>query len=79
MIDASVILWVRRIGAVSWDEARSLGAFHYGPAFVDAGIEIAPLTTPVRDWGEHAEAAGAAPRDAARIEITFRSSLVASR
>lgn len=49
MTDASVILWGRRIGAVSWDDARSLGVFQYDPAFVGAGIEVAPLKMPVRE------------------------------
>ncbi|MCK9554167.1 type II toxin-antitoxin system HipA family toxin [Aquamicrobium sp.] len=49
MTDASVILWGRRIGAVSWDEARALGIFQYDPAFVGAGIEVAPLKMPVRE------------------------------
>ena len=33
----------------------------------------------VRDWGRHAEAAGVAPRDAARIEKTFRANLTSGR
>lgn len=49
MTDASVVLWGRRIGAVSWDEARALGIFQYDPAFVGAGIELAPLKMPVRE------------------------------
>ena len=49
MTDASVILWGRRIGAVSWDEARSLGVFQYDPEFVGAGIEVAPLQMPARE------------------------------
>ena len=49
MTDANVILWGRRIGAVSWDETRSLGVFQYDPAFASAGIEIAPLTMPARE------------------------------
>lgn len=49
MTDASVMLWGRRIGAVSWDEARALGVFQYDPEFVGAGIEIAPLKMPVRE------------------------------
>ena len=49
MTDANVILWGRRIGAVSWDETRSLGVFQYDPAFVSAGIEVAPLTMPTRE------------------------------
>lgn len=49
MTDASIVLWGRRIGAVSWDEARALGVFQYDPAFVGAGIEVAPLKMPVRE------------------------------
>ena len=49
MTDANVILWGRRIGAVSWDETRSVGVFQYDPAFVGAGIEVAPLTMPTRE------------------------------
>ncbi len=49
MTDANVILWGRRIGAASWDETRSLGVFQYDPAFVGAGIEVAPLTMSVRE------------------------------
>ena len=49
MTDANVILWGQRIGAVSWDETRSLGVFQYDPAFVGAGIEVAPLTMPTRE------------------------------
>ncbi len=49
LTDASVILWGRRIGAVSWDDTRALGVFQYDSEFVDAGIEVAPLTMPVRE------------------------------
>ncbi len=49
MTDANVMLWGRRIGAVSWDQARALAVFQYDPAFVRAGIEVAPLTMPARD------------------------------
>ena len=49
MTDANVILWGRRIGAVSWDETRALGVFQYDPVFLGAGIEVAPLTMPVRE------------------------------
>ena len=48
MTDANVILWGRRIGAVSWDKTRSLGVFQYDPDFVDAGIEVAPMMMPAR-------------------------------
>ena len=49
MTDASVNLWGRRIGAVSWDAGRGVGVFQYDPAFVSAGIEISPVAMPVRE------------------------------
>ena len=49
MTDANVMLWGRRIGAVSWDETRSLAVFQYDPAFVGAGIDVAPLKMPARE------------------------------
>ena len=49
MTDASVNLWGRRIGAVSWDPARAVGVFQYDPAFLSAGIEVSPIVMPVRE------------------------------
>ena len=49
MTDASVNLWGRRIGAVSWDNARAVGVYQYDPAFVSAGIELSPVVMPVRE------------------------------
>ena len=49
MTDANVVLWGRRIGAVSWDRTRAHAVFQYDPEFVDAGIEVSPLTMPVRE------------------------------
>ena len=49
MSDANVILWGRRIGAVSWVAERSVGVFQYDPEFVGAGIEISPIVLPVRE------------------------------
>lgn len=45
---AEVWLWGRRIGAIRWDASRDVGAFEYEPAFIGSGIEIAPLTLPLR-------------------------------
>ena len=47
MTDASVNLWGRRIGAVSWDAGRGVGVFQYDHAFLRAGIEVSPLAMPV--------------------------------
>jgi len=46
--NATVNLWGRRVGAVSWDKARSVGVFQYDPDFHLGDIEITPLTMPVR-------------------------------
>ncbi len=45
-VAAEVVLWGTRIGAVAWDVDRALGFFEYDPEFLDAPIEIAPLTMP---------------------------------
>ncbi len=49
MTDASVNLWGRRIGAVSWDAGREVGVFQYDDAFLTAGIEVSPLAMPARE------------------------------
>lgn len=49
MSSASVRLWGREIGAVSWVGERDLGVFQYAPEFVPSGIEVAPLTMPLRE------------------------------
>ena len=45
---ATVSLWGREVGAVAWDNDRGLGNFEYEPAFVRRGLEIAPLSLPLR-------------------------------
>jgi serine/threonine-protein kinase HipA len=47
MTDATVKLWGRDIGAVSWDETRQLGVFQYMPEFAGSGIGLAPLMMPL--------------------------------
>jgi serine/threonine-protein kinase HipA len=48
MSDASVNLWGRQIGAVSWLEDRNIAVFQYSPEFESSGIQVAPLTMPLR-------------------------------
>lgn len=48
MTRAVVNLWGRQIGAVLWDEDRDVGVFEYTPEFSRSGIEVAPLTMPLR-------------------------------
>src|SRR5690554_4876698 len=45
---AEVFLWGSMIGAALWDETRNLGIFEYTPDFIASGIEVAPLTMPLR-------------------------------
>ncbi|MDP3285759.1 MAG: type II toxin-antitoxin system HipA family toxin [Desulfobacterales bacterium] len=45
---ATVLLWEREVGAVAWDDERGCGIFEYEPAFVRRGMEISPLTLPLR-------------------------------
>ncbi len=47
MTDATVRLWGKDIGAVSWLEDRALGVFQYAPDFVESGIQLAPIVMPL--------------------------------
>lgn len=49
MTDARVMLWGTEIGAVSWLDERQVGVFQYAPAFLDSGIQLAPLMMPLRE------------------------------
>jgi serine/threonine-protein kinase HipA len=45
---AEVRLWGRMIGAVLWLPDREVGVFEYTPEFAASGIQVAPLTMPLR-------------------------------
>lgn len=45
---ATVRLWDRDVGAVAWNAERGVGEFEFAPAFLRQGIDIAPLTMPLR-------------------------------
>jgi serine/threonine-protein kinase HipA len=47
--DALVRLWGRTIGAVSLEEEMPAAVFQYERAFAGSGIEVSPLTMPLRD------------------------------
>ncbi len=47
MVNAEVILWGERIGAVAWDERRNTASFRYDENFAAKGIELSPLMMPV--------------------------------
>lgn len=44
---ASMVLWGRDIGAVSWNDQLGIAAFQFDPEFAQSGIEIAPLKMPL--------------------------------
>ena len=44
---AEVMLWGRRIGAVSVEDGQDVAAFAYDPTFITSGIEVAPLMMPL--------------------------------
>jgi len=46
---ASVELWGKRIGAVTWVPDREVGVFQYTPEFGASGIEVSPLQMPWRE------------------------------
>jgi serine/threonine-protein kinase HipA len=45
---ATVRLWGRRIGAVSLEEGARAAVFQYDPEFARSGIQVSPLTMPLR-------------------------------
>jgi serine/threonine-protein kinase HipA len=44
---AEVRLWGRTIGAVSMEDGRDSATFAFTPAFIESGIQVAPLTLPL--------------------------------
>lgn len=44
---AEVRLWGRRIGAVSLADGETIASFQYDSAFIDSGIQVAPLMMPL--------------------------------
>jgi serine/threonine-protein kinase HipA len=48
MTIAEIHLYETLIGAVAWDDAREIGVFEYDPAFLRSGIEVSPITLPLR-------------------------------
>lgn len=47
-VTADILLWGNTIGSAVWDADRQLALFEYAPEFLDSGIELAPLTMPLR-------------------------------
>jgi len=45
---AEIHLYDTLIGAVAWDTAKEIGVFEYDPAFLRSGIEVSPITLPLR-------------------------------
>lgn len=47
MTDATVRLWGKDIGAVSWLADRGVGVFQFMPEFAGSGIQLAPVMMPL--------------------------------
>lgn len=47
MTDATIRLWGKDIGAVSWLSEREIGVFQFMPDFVNSGIELSPIMMPL--------------------------------
>lgn len=45
---ARIRLWEQDAGVVAWNEEHDIGEFEYEPSFLKQGLEIAPLTMPLR-------------------------------
>ena len=45
---AEVHLWGHKIGVVLWNEQRGCASFEYTSEFIRSGLEVAPLTMPLR-------------------------------
>jgi len=48
-VTADIVLWGNPIGSAVWDATRELALFEYAPDFLDSGIQLAPLTMPLRE------------------------------
>jgi serine/threonine-protein kinase HipA len=49
MTTATVRLWGKDIGAVSWDDDRDYANFEYDSAFIESGIEVSPIRMKLSD------------------------------
>lgn len=47
---ASVNLWGKTIGAVTWIADRDIGVFQYAPEFLNSGFELSPLHMPLEEF-----------------------------
>ncbi len=45
---ALVRLWGHLVGAVAWDRDRRAATFEFAPEFLDLGLDLAPLTMPLK-------------------------------
>lgn len=49
MSEAWVELWGKKIGVVSWNDAKEAAEFEYTPEFRKSGIQVSPFTMPLSD------------------------------
>ena len=45
---AEIRVWGRLIGAIAWNDRQKIGRFEYARPFLESGIELSPLTMPLR-------------------------------
>lgn len=50
---AFVNIWNKRVGAVAWDENEGTATFEYSPSFKESGLNLAPLTMPLKGAGTY--------------------------
>jgi len=48
--NASVNLWGKTIGAVTWVDDRDIGVFQHAPEFLNSGFELSPLHMPLEEF-----------------------------
>lgn len=46
---ADVYIWGEHAGTIAWDENRQAGSFEYAESFRSKGLDLAPLTMPLRN------------------------------
>ena len=45
---ATIRLWSSEVGAVAWNTEHQVATFEYDPTFISHGLEVGPLSMPLR-------------------------------
>ncbi len=46
---ATIKIWGKKVGAVSWNDSKRISQFEYEPSFLKSGIELSPIHMPQED------------------------------